>query len=56
LALFQERKVKPHRADNATRWLMAALSQLFDWRSATHRGIIKALNAHQLQGGLQLEF
>ena len=34
LALFQERKVKPHRADDATRWLMAAASRLFNWRMA----------------------
>ena len=34
LALFRERKVKPHRADDATRWLMAAGSRLFDWRMA----------------------
>ena len=34
LALLQERKVRPHRADDSTRWLMAALSRLFDWRSA----------------------
>jgi hypothetical protein len=32
LALFQERKVKPHRADDATRWLMVTVSRLFDWR------------------------
>jgi hypothetical protein len=34
LALFQEREAKPHRATDSTRWLMAALSRLFDWRSA----------------------
>jgi len=34
LALFQERKVKPHRATDSTRWLMAVLSRLFDWRNA----------------------
>ncbi len=32
LALFQERRVKPHRADDATRWLMVTVSRLFDWR------------------------
>ena len=32
LALFQERKVKPHRAEDATRWLMVTESRLFDWR------------------------
>jgi hypothetical protein len=31
LALFQERKVKPRRADDATRWMMAALSRMFPW-------------------------
>jgi hypothetical protein len=34
LALFQERKVKPHRANDSTRWLMAVLSRVFDWRAA----------------------
>jgi putative transposase len=34
LALFQERKVKPSRADDSTRWMMAALSRLFNWRDA----------------------
>jgi putative transposase len=34
LALFQERKVKRHRADDSTRWFMAALIHLFDWREA----------------------
>ena len=34
LALFQERQVKPHRADDATRWVMAALSRWFDWCDA----------------------
>ena len=37
LALFKERNQRPRRADNATRWLLAALSALFDWRSATRR-------------------
>jgi putative transposase len=34
LALFQERKVKPRRTDDATRWFMVALSRRFDWRRA----------------------
>ena len=34
LALFQERKVKPRRADDSTRWMMATLSQMFSWRDA----------------------
>jgi len=34
LALFQERKTKARRADDATRWLMSFLSQWFDWRNA----------------------
>ena len=28
LAFFQERKVRPRRADAATRWMLAALSQM----------------------------
>ena len=31
LALFQERKVKPRRADDSTRWMMATLSRMFPW-------------------------
>ncbi len=34
LAMFQERDVRPHRAEDSARWLMAHLSRLFDWRSA----------------------
>src|SRR3954454_9798683 len=34
LALFQERKVKPRRANDSTRWIMATLSQMFAWRDA----------------------
>src|SRR5215470_4159525 len=34
LALFQERKVEPRRADDATRWMMATLSRMFRWRDA----------------------
>src|SRR5215471_4958629 len=34
LALFQERKVKPRRANDATRWLMATLGRMFHWRNA----------------------
>lgn len=34
LALFQERKVKPRRADDATRWMMVVLGHLFPWRGA----------------------
>jgi putative transposase len=29
--MFEERKVKPRRADGATRWMMAALSRAFPW-------------------------
>ena len=32
LALFQERKVKPRRAADSTRWSMATVSRWFDWR------------------------
>ena len=38
LALFQERKAKPRRADDATRWLMATLSQMFQWPDALVNG------------------
>ncbi len=34
LALFQERNLRPHRADDSTRWSMSFVSQWFDWRSA----------------------
>src|SRR5215469_3138754 len=34
LALFQERKTRPRRADDATRWVMATLSRFFPWRGA----------------------
>jgi transposase InsO family protein len=34
LALFQERKVKARRADDARRWIMATLSRMFPWRDA----------------------
>ncbi|HXJ14963.1 MAG TPA: integrase core domain-containing protein [Candidatus Limnocylindrales bacterium] len=34
LALFQERKVKPRRADDSTRWMMVTLSRMFHWRDA----------------------
>lgn len=34
LALFQERMVKPRRADDSTRWMMATLSRIFTWRDA----------------------
>ena len=34
LALSQERKSKPRRADDSTRWLMSFLSRWFDWRNA----------------------
>ena len=34
LALFQERQVKPRRADDSTRWVMATLSRMFEWRDA----------------------
>jgi len=38
-ALFRERRVKPHRAADATRWMMATLSRIFQWRDAL--GIVK---------------
>jgi putative transposase len=33
LAMFQERKVKPRRADDVTRWTVATLSRMFPWRN-----------------------
>src|SRR5262249_14312184 len=32
--LFQERKVKPHRANDSTRLIMVILGRLFAWRDA----------------------
>ena len=34
LALFGERKVQPHRATDAVRFVMSILGELCDWRSA----------------------
>ena len=34
LALFQERKLKPHRADDSTRLIRVILGRLFAWRDA----------------------
>jgi putative transposase len=34
LAFYQERKVKPHRADNPTRLMLVLLSRWFNWRDA----------------------
>jgi putative transposase len=34
LALFQERKLKPHRTDDSTRLLMVILGRMFSWRDA----------------------
>src|SRR5215469_14028750 len=34
LALFGERKVQPHRATDAVRFVMASLGRLFEWRGA----------------------
>jgi len=34
LSLYQERKVRPHRATDATRLTMVMLARLFDWREA----------------------
>src|SRR5262249_51784405 len=34
LALFQERKVKPHRAHDSTRLVMVILARMFAWRGA----------------------
>src|SRR5215467_4294894 len=34
LAMFQERKVKPHRANDSTQLIMVILGRLFAWRGA----------------------
>jgi len=34
LALYQEREIRPRRADRTTRISMALLARLFDWRDA----------------------
>jgi hypothetical protein len=34
LALFQGRIVKPRRANDSTRWVMATMSRMFPWRGA----------------------
>lgn len=34
LAFYQERKIEPRRADNATRLTLVLLSRWFDWRDA----------------------
>ena len=34
LALFEERKARPHRATDAVRFVLSVLGRLFDWRSA----------------------
>jgi hypothetical protein len=34
LAFYQERKVKPRRADNPTRLMLVLLSRWFNWRDA----------------------
>jgi len=34
VALFQERKTTPRRADDSTRWFMSFVSRWFDWRNA----------------------
>jgi hypothetical protein len=37
LSLYQERQVKPRRADDATRITLVVLSQLIDWRTVVVR-------------------
>jgi putative transposase len=37
LALFQERKLKPHRADDSTGLLMVILGCMFSWRDCAYR-------------------
>jgi hypothetical protein len=61
LAFYQERKVKPRRADNPTRLTLVVLSPWFNWRGAltlvspgpSSRGIARA-SASYGAGGLRL--
>src|SRR5215472_8898490 len=50
LALFQERKVKPRRANDSTRWMMATLSRRFPWRDARVNGKASTLIRWHRQG------
>jgi transposase len=52
IALFQERKIKPRRADDATRWMMATLSGMFPWRDALWR-MVRQLDFARFRGGEQ---
>ena len=45
LALVQERKVKPRRADDSTRWVMATLSRIFQWRDELVNRFVGGLGA-----------
>ena len=45
LWLQRERQVKPRRANDATRWLIAAASRLFDWRRRWWSGCCRASRA-----------
>src|SRR6516162_2369497 len=38
LALYMERRVKPRRADDATRIILVGLSRIFEWRNVQQLG------------------
>jgi hypothetical protein len=41
LALFQERRAKPRRADDATRIILAGLSRFLEWRQYSSLSSLK---------------
>jgi hypothetical protein len=58
LAIFQERKVKPRRADDATEWMMAALSRMFRWGNSlvnVKAGYARPMTAQRISVVLALE-
>src|SRR5262249_33771893 len=50
LAFYQERKVKPRRADNPTRLTLVLLSRWFNWRGRSDRGEAQDLRHLAPQG------
>jgi hypothetical protein len=51
LALFQERRAKPRKADDSTRWIMATLSRMFEARDA-----LWTVNRIPSSGGIAKDF
>ena len=53
LACFQERRIKSQRADESGRWVMAAMSWLFDWRRSlviVHAAGLRRSGIYQRKG------